>query len=444
MKIRFNLSPFRLILLGYLAIILVGGLLLALPVCSRSGEWTPALDSFFTATSAVCVTGLVRTDTYLHWSVVGQLIILLLIQVGGVGFMTVAMSVFTITGKRIGIFSRLIMKESVSAPQFGGMVRITRVIVLGTAMFETAGAVLLCLHFCPKLGFFKGVWFSVFHSVSAFCNAGFDLMGGEGEFSSLTTLADNVYVNVIIMLLIIVGGLGFFVWSDIIEHKFRFSSYRVHSKLVLIISASLIVIGAGLILLFDVFASGKKFSGGEVLQALFGSVSARTAGFSTVDLTMLCEPAKLTLVCLMLIGGSPGSTAGGMKTTTFGAVLLTVWATVRRKKSVEFMGRRISDGVVRTAVCVFAVYLTVVIAATLTVSAIENVPVMTAMFETASAAATVGSSLGLTQSLSAVSSAIIIALMIFGRVGGVTLLLAVTSDRREPTKKLPVENIQVG
>ena len=440
-------SPFRIILLGYITIILLGGTLLCFPFSSRSGEWTSFIDSVFTSTSATCVTGLIRFDTYQHWSLIGQIIILLLIQVGGIGFMSLAMMFFSVTRKNISISGRMLMKESVSAPQIGGAYKITRIIITGTALFEGLGAILLCFHYCPQLGFVKGLYFSVFHSISAFCNAGFDVMGGiDGvePMSSLISIQNNAYVSIVLMFLIVIGGLGFFVWSDIIEHKHHVTHYRVHSKLVLVISAILIVFGAGLCFLFDTTVGHEPVSGSTVLHSFFSSISARTAGFTSVDLGKICQPTQLVLICLMLIGGSPGSTAGGMKTTTFGVVALTILSTIRRKKSVETMGRRISDEVVRNAACIMLLYILVMVSSAMAISAIDNVPILSAMFETASATATVGSTVGLTPTLSVASEIIVTLLMLFGRVGGITMLLAISSDKKTIAKKLPVENVQVG
>ncbi len=441
-----KLSPTKAILVGFCSIILLGTLLLCLPFATREPMTTSPLDALFTATSATCVTGLVRFDTYTHWTLFGQLVILALIQIGGMGFMTLAISLVSLTKRKIGLNQRVIMQESVAAPQVGGIVRMTKFILLGTFLFEGLGALLLCFHFCPQLGFWRGLYFSVFHSISAFCNAGFDLMGCVEPFSSLTTLYDNAYVNAIILSLIFIGGLGFFVWSDIVHSRFHFRKFKLHTKVVLFVSLLLCVCGAGLLLLFEhggVAYEGKSF-GDQVLLSAFQSIAPRTAGFNTAPLDALTQPSQLLIACLMLIGGSPGSTAGGLKTTTFAVSLLSVFTTFRRKKSVECFKRRIDDEVVRTAFCVMIMYLSLSLVCTLIISSVENMPVLTSLFEVASAIGTVGLSLGVTPEIGAVSQIVLILLMIFGRVGSLTILLAFTSTRQPPPTQLPTEKLQVG
>ena len=312
-----SMSPMKLILSGYCLIILLGTLLLAMPFATKGPGSSPITDCFFTATSATCVTGLIRFDTATHWTMFGQLVILSLIQIGGVGFMTVAIVILAFTKRKITLSQRSIMQNSISAPQIGGIVRMSKFIALGTLCIEGAGALLLSFDFIPRFGWGKGIYYSIFHSISAFCNAGFDLMGSEtGEFSSLTGLADNWYVNIVIMLLIFVGGLGFFVWHDVKDKRFRFKNLNLQSKMVLSISVSLVFGGALVIFLLenqqDMFQGMSV--GEKVLASLFQSVTARTAGFNTTDLSIMTESGKLLMICLMLIGGSSGSTAGGIKT----------------------------------------------------------------------------------------------------------------------------------
>ena len=440
-----QISPMKIIFLGYCGIILTGALLLMLPFAAKNGQVTSFLDTFFTATSATCVTGLIRFDTYTHWTLFGQLVILALIQVGGLGFMTFTLLVISFTRRRIGLSSRVLMKESVSSPQLGGMVRMTRFIFVGTALFEGLGAILLAFYYCPLFGLGKGIYFSIFHSISAFCNAGFDLMGETAPFSSLTSAADHVYVNVIIMALIVIGGLGFFVWADIREHKFHFSQYRLHSKIVLVMSAALILGGTAVLFITEYNNPANTASVPQsILHAMFQSVTARTAGFNTVDLTAMTEAGQLVMICLMLIGGSPGSTAGGAKTTTLAILLASVFSTIKRKKSVDCFRRRVDDDTLRSASCVFMMYLLLSIFATITISCVENIPILPAMYEVASAIATVGLSLSLSPELGAVSCVILSALMIFGRVGSITILLAFASNRPGVVSKHPAEKVQVG
>lgn len=451
MKIRQSVwqsvSPMKLILSGYCLIILVGTLLLSMPAATRGPGGTPVTDCFFTATSATCVTGLIRYDTYTHWTVFGQLVILGMIQIGGIGFMTVAILVMLLAKRKIGLSQRFIMQNSISAPQIGGIVRMTKFIALGTLCLEAVGALLLSFDFVPRYGWKQGIYFSIFHSVSAFCNAGFDLMGGSrGPFSSLTGMADNYYVNMVLMLLIFVGGLGFFVWRDLRVNRFRFGRLQLQSKMVLSISLSLVILGAAAFFVLEErhdMLAGMSFSD-KFWACLFQSVSARTAGFNTVDLAAMTEPGILTMICLMFIGGSTGSTAGGIKTTTFWVLCVSVFTTFRRKKNVEAFGRRMEESITRTASCVFMTYLVLTVSAAIAISALEEIPVLTALFETVSAMATVGLTLGITPGVGMASKLILAFLMLCGRVGSVTMLLAFSSEKRVISSRLPLEKIQVG
>lgn len=431
---------------GYCTIILIGTMLLCLPFSSADGTMTAISDSFFTAASAACVTGLIRFDTYTHWSFFGQLVILLLIQVGGLGFVTIATFMHILSRQKIGLSSRMLMREAVSAPQIGGIVRMTRFILLGSLMIEGLGAVALAVYFCPRLGPLQGIFYSVFHSISAFCNAGFDLMGKDAAFSSMTSVVSDWYVNLVLMLLILIGGLGFFVWQDLLETKFRFSEMRVHSRLVFAMTVILFLTGA--VGFFVLEYGGNAYAGMRVsdklLASMFQSVTARTAGFNTVDLAALSEGSILLMICLMVIGGSTGSTAGGMKTTTAAVLILSVISTFRRKKHIECFGRRLEEDISRTASCIFMMYLGLILSSTILISAIEGLPVLTVMFETASAVATVGLTLGITPGLSMVSKLILAFLMIFGRAGSLTMLLAFSSDRMPVASKKPLEKIQIG
>lgn len=435
----------KIILFGYCFIIFIGSCLLTLPISARSMEMTDFSDAFFTATSATCVTGLVRFDTYTHWSVFGQCVILAMIQIGGIGFMTVTIWLATLTRMKIGLTTRFIMQNSISAPQVGGIVRMTKFVLLGTAIVEGTGAFLLCFHFCPKLGFIKGLWYSVFHSISAFCNAGFDLMGYQEQYSSLTASAGNWYLNLVIMLLIVIGGLGFFVWKDLIASKLHFSKMRLHTKLVICMTLALIIVGGVCIFLFELNGSvfeGKSVSD-RIVGSLFQSVTSRTAGFNTLDIGAMTPSSQFLTVCLMMIGGSPGSTAGGVKTTTFAVLLLSIVATFRQRKHTEVYGRRLAEGATRMASCVFMTYLFLSLSVSMIISNIEGVSFMSALFESVSAVGTVGLSLSLTPELSMISKLLIAFLMLVGRVGSITFLLAFSSNKAIPSK-LPAENIQIG
>lgn len=442
-----SVSPMKLLLYGYCIIILFGTFLLSLPVATNGPGSSPITDCLFTATSATCVTGLVRFDTYTHWSMFGQIVILAMIQIGGIGFMTMAIIVMLFTKKKIGLSQRVIMQNSISAPQLGGIVNMTKFIVLGTFVVEAIGAILLSFSFIPRFGKAKGIYFSIFHSISAFCNAGFDLMGeATGEFSSMTGVVSDYYVNIVLMLLIFLGGLGFFVWHDIGRKRFNLKKLNLQSKLCLSVSVGLVLFGAIMLFIFEY--NGEAFNGldlGEkILASFFQSVSARTAGFNTVDLGALTESGKLIMIFLMMIGGSTGSTAGGIKTTTFWILCLSIFTTYKHKQNIEAFGRRIEEDITKMASCIFMTYLLVTMACGAIVSAVENVPIITALFETVSAMATVGSSFSLTPTVGMFVKIMIILLMICGRVGSVTILLAFSSDHEETTSKLPLEKVSVG
>lgn len=442
-----NLSPVRLIAGGYCLVILLGTLLLALPFATAGGNTTPISDCLFTAVSASCVTGLVRFDTATHWTLFGQLVILTLIQIGGVGFMTIAMVIMTFTRRKIGLNQRSIMQNSVSAPQIGGIIRMSRFILSGTLLIEGIGALLLSFYFVPRLGKGRGFYYAIFHSISAFCNAGFDLMGSRtGPFSSLTGLKGSVYVNVVLMLLIFMGGLGFFVWQDVLDKKMRYQKFALQSKMVLSVSIGLVLIGALGIFFFEyrqeAFAGMNRTE--QITASFFQSVSARTAGFNTIDLSRMTESSKLLMIMLMLIGGSTGSTAGGMKTTTFWILCISIAGTLRHKKNVEAFGRRMEEGITRTASCIFMLYLLITTISAAVVAAIEKVPVITALFETASAMATVGFSFGLTPQVGMVTKSLLMLLMFCGRAGSITILMLFASDKGAVNSRLALEKVQVG
>ena len=442
-----SMSPMKLILSGYCIIILLGTLLLSLPIATRGVGSTGISDCFFTATSATCVTGLIRFDTFTHWTIFGQLVILGLIQIGGIGFMTITIIVLIFAKRKISLSQRSIMQNSISAHQIGGIVRMSRFIVKGTLLFEGIGAILLSFYYIPTYGFLRGVYFSVFHAISAFCNAGFDLMGGvSGPFSSMTSIVGNWYVNIVLMLLIVVGGLGFFVWHDLQYKKFKFKKLNLQSKMVITISIGLIIFGAitFFILEYNSAAYAGMNGGEKFLASVFQSVTARTAGFNTVDLSIMTDSGKFIMICLMLIGGSTGSTAGGIKTTTFWILCLSIFSTFRKKKNVEAFGRRMEENITRTASCVFMTYILLTIGAAVVISAVEGMPMLTALFETVSAMATVGLSFGVTPTVGLFSKLLLALLMLCGRVGSITMLLAFSSDKRVTSSKLPLEKIQVG
>ena len=389
---NYRITTFQIIALGFALMILIGTVLLMLPVSSRQQTGTGFQDCLFTATSAVCVTGLVVRDTASYWSPFGQAVILFLIQIGGMGVVTAALSLSFVSGRRIGLLQRSVMQEAISAPQVGGIVRLTRFIILTSFIIELAGAALLSTVYIPEFGL-KGIWYAVFHSVSAFCNAGFDLMGVHGEFSSMTAYTQNIPVNIVLVLLITIGGIGFLVWNDVREHGFHLKQYRLQSKIALSASAVMILIP----FLWFLFSEMNQMPIGErILPSLFQSVTLRTAGFNTMDLNSVSDGSQALMILWMLIGGSPGSTAGGMKTTTFVILLLTALAIFRRKDHVTCFGRRIGEDAVRNAVAILIMYFLLFFAGGLIISRAEGLPLMSCLFETASALGTVGLSLGIT------------------------------------------------
>lgn len=436
-----HFTSFQVIILGFFSVILLGSLLLMLPFSTRDGQGASFADGLFTATSAVCVTGLIVRDTATYWSEFGQAIILTLIQIGGMGVVTIAVAIAVASGRKIGLMQRSTMQEAISAHQVGGIVRLTKFILKTSISIELLGALLLAPVFCKDFGIFKGLWYSVFHSISAFCNAGFDLIGVREPFSSLTSYASNPIVNFTIMALIITGGLGFVTWADIKKNKFHFRKYNMQSKVILTVTAGLLIFPA----IYFFFCEFSNLPIGErILSSLFQSVTPRTAGFNTVDLTLLTETGLMIMIILMLIGGSPGSTAGGMKTTTVAVLFSSALAVFRKQDFAHFFSRRIPDNAVKNAATILMMYLTLFLGGGMVISYIEEVPLMSALFETSSAIGTVGLSLGLTPSLGMVSKSILILLMFFGRVGGLTLIFAALSEHNNFGSRYPQEKITVG
>ena len=440
-KVHRHITSFQVIFLGFFLVILTGGLLLTLPAASQAGTWTSFSDGIFTSTSAVCVTGLVVQDTATYWSGFGQAVILCLIQIGGMGVVTLAVALFTISGRKIGLMQRSTMQEAIAAPQIGGIVRLTGFIMRTILLIEGVGALFLSLVFIPEFGFWKGIWYSVFHSVSAFCNAGFDLMGVKQQFSSLTDYTSNPIVNITIMSLIVVGGIGFLTWDDIKTNRLRFHKYRVQSKIILTVTAILIL---GAAAYFYFFEFGSLPLGQRLLASFFQSVTPRTAGFNTVDLNGLSQVGQLLLIILMITGGSPGSTAGGMKTTTVAVILATAMAVFRKENEPHMFQRRIQPDAMKNAATILMMYVVLFITGGMIICRVEGVPLMSALLETSSAIGTVGLSLGITPALGTISRAVLIFLMFFGRVGGLTIIYAAVTERRTGGAKFPVGKITVG
>ena len=436
-----RLSSFQIIILGFAGVILLGALLLMLPLSTTAGCVTPFHEALFTATSAVCVTGLVVQDTGSYWSVFGQAVILTLIQIGGLGVVTVAASFALLSGRRISLMQRSTMQDAISAPKVGGIVRLTRFILRGTFLIELLGALSMLPVFCRDYGW-RGVWMAVFHSISAFCNAGFDILGTESNrYPSLTGYADSPVINITIMLLIVIGGIGFLTWDDICENKWQLHRYRMQSKVILVTTGLLIFLPAVFFFFSDFSALPAE---NRLLASFFQSVTPRTAGFNTVDLPAMSGASLGVMILLMLIGGSPGSTAGGMKTTTLAVLLANAAATFRQRDSAQFFGRRVDGSAVKTAATILTMYLALFFGGGVFISVYEDLPLSSCLYEAASAVGTVGLTLGLTPQLHIPSQMVLIALMYLGRVGGLTLIYAAVSSKKSGNAKLPQERITIG
>lgn len=439
-----KLNNNQIIAIVFVIIILVGSFLLCLPISSKSRQFTPFIDAFFTATSATCVTGLVVYDTFLHWSLFGQIIILLMIQIGGIGFMTI-MTMFSIfLRKQLSLHEKCLFMQATGYYEVGGTPKLIKQVALGTLIFEAFGAIMLCIPFCRDMGA-KGIYPAIFHSISAFCNAGFDVMGSFGAFSSLAPYRFDVIVNLTVLFLIVAGGIGFLVWSDLAKNRFKWKNLSLHSKMVL--SSSGILIGAGALLFFlfekDASLSGMN-SGQQFLASLFQSITPRTAGFNTVSLNNLSGSGRTLLCILMFIGGSPGSTAGGVKTTTVIVLMLTVVALIKKKDTLRAGKRRLEESVVLQSAAIVMLYTTAILLASLIICAIQDFSMEQVIFEVISAIGTVGLSLGITPQLNIVSKIIIIFLMFGGRVGMLTLAMIFATKKKNIPLDRPVERIIIG
>ena len=435
-------STTRLIASGFALIILMGALLLTLPVSNRSGQGN-FLNSLFTATSATCVTGLVVADTYQNWTTFGQVVILCLIQVGGLGFLTLGAFISVLLKKRIGLHQREQLHESVNTLEIAGVVRLVKKIVVGTLVIEFSGAVLLAFRFIPRFGMARGIYFSVFHAISAFCNGGFDLMGVNEEYSSLVAFEGDVVVNLVIVTLILVGGIGFIVWDDVIRNKWHFRKYLLHSKIVLATTLILTIVGTILFLFTENQASFAGMSPLEkLLGALFSSVTPRTAGFNTVDTAALSNAGKIITIVMMFIGGSPGSTAGGVKTTSIVVLLFYAGAMVLNREDINLFGRRLTEDVVKKANAVVIINFSLAIIAAVIIMILQ--PLLNfedVIFEVLSAIGTVGMTTGVTRSMCAVSR---IVLMYCGRLGSLSFALIFAQKKTSASVRQPQEKIIVG
>lgn len=433
------------IVLGFILLGMIGTILLSLPISSKTGTWTPLLDSLFTSISALCVTGLTVYDTFTHWSFCGQLVILFLIQIGGIGFMAVITSISMVLGHKIGLHDRQLLVESSGLLHSANLSILIKRITIFVMMIEATGAVLLSIRFIPEFGIKTGIYYGIFHSISAFCNAGFDLMGRFGEYSSLTPYSTDSLVVLTISILIFLGGLGFIVWDDILRYKLSFKNYSLHTKIVLLMSISLTLLGG---ILFFLIESPHIFKGGEVneklLSSLFLSISPRTAGFNTLDLTTLTNTSIFLTILLMIVGGSSGSTAGGLKVTTVAVLFFSAFDNSRRRPTTSILKRRFSDNTIKQASAMLTFYLIVGSIGTLILSSLNSSTLEEIIFEVFSALGTVGITLGITPNLGVLSKITLVALMFIGRVGWMLLIFAIVGRNQNAPINRVSEEIIVG
>ncbi|EJE7236381.1 Trk family potassium uptake protein [Clostridium sporogenes] len=447
MKMKYiqrKFTPVQILALGFALVIVIGAILLMLPISSQSGQRTPFLDCLFTATSAVCVTGLVVVDTGTYWTYFGKTVIMLLIEIGGLGFMSFATLLALLVGKKITLKERLVMQEALNTFSIQGLVKMARYVLTFTFSIQGAGALLLATQFIPKYGLAKGLYYGIFHSVSAFCNAGFDLFG---NFSSLTGVYDNPVIILVIASLIIIGGIGFYVWYEIYHYKGH-RKLSTHSKLVLSATALLLSIGTVLMFIFESRnpgTMGNMTLDNKILSSFFAAVTPRTAGFNSISTSDMTMAGNFLTIILMFIGGASGSTAGGIKITTAGVLIMTVVCVVKGKPDTEINKKRIAKEIVYRALAITIISLTLVITVTMILSITEvKVPFEYYMYEATSAFGTVGLTLGLTTKLTTVGKIVILLTMYAGRVGPLTLATAFARKLKNSSIKYPEEKILVG
>ena len=441
-----KMSSVQIIALGFFIMIALGTALLMLPIARQGPGRASFSDALFAATSASCVTGLIPQDTGTYWSVFGQVVLILLIQVGGLGFLSIATLFLMLMRKRLGLRQREVVVDSVSYDQLGGFVPFIRLVFIGTFFFEGLGAILLSIRFVPQFGLGRGIYYGVWHSISAFCNAGFDLMGPySGPYSSFTAYAGDPLVSLTICALILIGGTGFLVWEDLARNKLRWRHYRLQTKVVLIMNL-ILTIGGGLLFFIlegENLGAGRPL-GEQLLSALFDAVTPRTAGFNSTDTGAMTSGSLLLTMVLMFIGGSPGSTAGGVKTTTVFVILLHAFAGIRRERETTAFGRSIGDGALKKATAVLYTNLLLALAGALTICAAQPLPLTQVLFETFSAIGTAGMTMGITRDLVPVSRFVIVFLMYCGRVGSISFAVALLEKKAVPPVTLPREDIMIG
>lgn len=446
MKKKFRLSVWQTLAIGYLTVILIGSILLVLPFATVPGEHTNYIGALFTATSATCVTGLSPYATGTHWTLYGQIVILLLIQLGGLGFMTIVSSLVMLFGRSMGLANRRALLTSAGGEKLYGLNSLVRSILIGSASFEATGAILLCIRFVPDFGWGQGIYYAVFHSVSAFCNAGFDLLATI-DSASLSAYATDPLVNLTICGLIIIGGLGFCVWGDVIRCRFRFGKFNLNTKVILVTTLILLVLPTLMFLGFE--WNNPEYTGynfwEKLLLSFFSSTTPRTAGFFTTDPATLSDSSYLLTIILMFIGGSSGSTAGGLKVGTFAVIIMGMVGVFRGRRDINMGKKRIEYSLLSQALAILTACIAFVLMATLAICAIEqNAHFQAVLYECVSAMGTVGLSMNLTPFLSVYSYIILIILMYAGRVGILTLALALAKKRKTPDVRHPVDTLLIG
>jgi len=455
LKKKHELSTAQIIALGFFITILIGSFLLCLPICASDGQWTNYLDALFTSTTSVCVTGLVVVDTYAHWSLFGQIIILLLVQCGGLGIITLSTFLMVLIGKKVSLKDRLLLEDAFNLDTLQGLVRFLKRVLKGTFLIECIGAVCYMAVFVPEFGI-KGIWYSVFNAVSAFCNAGMDVIGNR----SLMDYVGHPWINMVTMILIILGGIGFIVWWDVlrvakeirsgnIARRFMFRSLKLHSKVVLVTTGILILGGAAIIYLLEYqnpHTLGTLSFGEKLMASLFQSVTFRTAGFATISQKGLCGASVLVGIVLMMIGGSPVGTAGGVKTSTMALVFFTAAATVKGEEKVTVFKRTIPLKTIRKAVSVTLVFGAVLLVMIILMSLLVEGSMMDIAYETASALGTVGLSRDFTATMNSVGKVLIIICMYLGRIGPISMAIAFTfkGSKRGYQIRYPEEDVTVG
>ncbi|WP_308749410.1 TrkH family potassium uptake protein [uncultured Anaerococcus sp.] len=437
---KISLNPPMVLSLGFAILIIAGGLLLSLPFFTKSGQATPLVDSLFVAASASCVTGLTPVNTLEHWNTYGHILIIILIQIGGLGVMSLASIIPLILGKKIGMKSRQILKEQLNVESLEGMIVLFKYVLAFTFGTEVLGAILLSIKFVPLYGAGKGVWYAVFHSISAFCNAGFDILG-----DSIFPFRDDLLINLTLCALVIVGGLGFVVTSELFRRR-SFKKLSTHSKLVLMVTAILLVLGTVMFLFLENEDGVLQYETlkGSILESFFQSVVARTAGFYSVDLSKIKDSTALMLMGLMFVGGSPGSTAGGIKTTTLGVLVLSTHAVVRGESEPVVFGRHIGTETVRKALAIFLVSIVIILSVSFMLAITESAPLVDILYETVSALATVGASKGITPHLTDAGKNLITLCMYLGRIGPMTMAFAFGMKAKKSLIRYPESFISIG